>query len=222
MSHFRASALSVIGVLGVAVSASASAQSALSNLLDKVGNGLNTVHQGLSVVSGQSPPAAALLSVRSMKTGIAPVQPGTDNQSIMSGPVEIRFMQGRDPASVATFNDATPVIDKTLGILGCIRYRSAAQDEWDRAKTVILRYSVESGLIGLTYSGFIPMEGTRYHDENLCLAVRKVEVTIPAPTAVVLLVTFEATDSLEAVRVKYRYQRDYHGEWEFAEVGEIR
>jgi hypothetical protein len=185
-------------------------QSKFEGFLHKVNGALEGAN---TVLSGRAP----LPSVKYEATGIAPQTSKVDQRAA----VEVNFPDGRTEQSVGIFNEALPVIDKTLGIIRCMPYRSlpssSAMAINERAWNSLHPYEVDHGSVrrpGYLYG--TPMGQLQYHDEHLCLEVARAVATVPAGNAISLEVTYAAADSGETTRYSYLYRKDYRNVWQLA------
>lgn len=212
---FVAAMVAAAGML--ATSVEAAPQSKLLDVLNKVNNGLSAV-TGVPVDGGQaaSAGAAALANVKVRETGLVPQSGVSDQVNMREQQVEVHFGQGRNAANTRVFDEALPVINKVLGISSCAS--GADYEQSKRVAIVLKRYQMENSPEDIFYRTK-PMQLYQYHDRNLCAAVKKLDVDVPAPNAVAVTATFIATDSLETSRVNYVFQKDYRGEWKVSKFG---
>jgi len=173
----------------------------------------DTLNGASSVLSGKAPPPA----VRYEATGVATQKSSADR----SERVEVNFPQGRTEQFIALFNEALPVVDKTLGVIRCMPYNSLPSSNAmainSRAWDSLHPYEVDHGTVrrpGYLYG--TPMGQLKYHDERLCLELSRIVVDAPANNALRLETTFLATDSGETTRYSYLYRKDYRNVWQLA------
>lgn len=195
------------------VGAAAQSQSGFGKFLNKVNDGLHGVNQALSGNSnGAANGNAKRMPVgRSAPTGIPVQVAGSTGNAVSDDAPFVRFLQGSTRENVALFNEALPVIDKTIGIISCIRYKQAQGDEW----FPVTRYVVDGRkdhIAGYLYG--TPMAQLSYHDEHLCLVVNEAAISIAAANALKVEIKFLATDSGETTRYSYLYQKNYRGIWQ--------
>lgn len=199
-------------ILFAITSAPVNAQSKLLNFLEQVNQGLSTV-TGLPVKT--EPPS---LTVRTADPKIPEQRVNEDDFS--DDGMEIYFPKGKTPEAVGLFNAALPVIQHTVGVMICTRDKS--EEQW-QANTTLKRYEIEGGASKSVHiSQHFPMSRLSYHDDNLCLTVKKISVNIPAANAIEITATYLATDSLEETRQLLLYQKNYRNVWQLARVENMR
>lgn len=186
--------------------------SGFGKFLHKVNKGLSNVNQALS--------GGGLTGARSVSTGIKPQSMAASAGGAETTGPEVEFVQGITNERVALFNEALPVIDKTVGIISCITYHSlpsstaiAGNDrQWRGLEPYVdNERPLNSGQLYGT-----PMAQMTYHDEHLCLAVGGVRVDVRAANAVYVRIKYLALDSRETTGYGYTYRKNYKGVWKLS------
>lgn len=121
----------------------------------------------------------------------------------------------------ASFNAALPVIKATLSILACIPYPRTHTDNLGVAEEAgwraLLPYDVDHGNVRMNGELYgTPMAQMQYHDQQGCLAIKSLEVAMPARNAITTNVLYLATDSGETTSYRYTYLKTHDGEWRLA------
>lgn len=121
----------------------------------------------------------------------------------------------------ASFNEALPVIKATLSILACIPYSKTYTDnlgvEEEAGWRALLPYDVDHGNVRMNGEAYgTPMAQMQYHDQQACLAIKSLDVDMPARNAISANVLYVAADSGETTSYRYTYLKTYDGEWRFA------